>query len=101
MFNTYSCGGHNNQLCHYEISFVDTDNTCLFCTRQIITCEPIDIIWHSVILFILLLELVILNLNVKNVIQNLGIPSVLYCTIYVTPLKELYEALLGSPLKGI
>ena len=30
------------------------------------TCETIDIIWYCLILFTLLLELVILNLNVKK-----------------------------------
>ena len=30
------------------------------------TCETIDIIWHYLILFTLVLELVILNLNVKK-----------------------------------
>ena len=34
--------------------------------------EPIDIIWHYLILFTLLLELVILNLNVKKGQWNFG-----------------------------
>ena len=40
--------------------------TILFYTRQIMICEPIDIILCYLILSTLLLELVILNLNVKN-----------------------------------
>ena len=45
------------------------------------TCEAIDIIWLYLILFLLLLELVILNLNVKKGHMEFGgnFGAVLHC----------------------
>ena len=52
-------------------------------TRQIMTCEPIDIIY-------LLLELVILNLNaMKGHTEFWGRPLVLYCTVCNIPLTKI------------
>ena len=54
--------GHNNQL-----GYCDTSETILIILHKMIMIyQPIDIIWHYLILFILLLEVVNLNLNVKK-----------------------------------
>ena len=67
VFSTYSYEGHNNQFGYCDIYLLmQTILYLLFYTKQRMTSEAIDIIWHYLILFTLLLELVIFNLNVKK-----------------------------------
>ena len=55
------------------------------------SCEPVDIIWHYLILFTLLLKLVILNLHVKKGQTESGetFGAVLHCVCNKFHLHEL------------